>query len=1407
AGYTWGVRPASRAVARLELGAGDAGVIALGMGTGAWLGAWASLGAAGTGTRSQLVAASVLGGQALGYLAGTVAAANVELTPTRSARLATGGLLGAAVTSGIALAARPPREPNPGGFGLTVDAGTLAGFALAAALPQALAFGKDRAGVMAGASLYGAAAGGLFALADPDYDRVGHAGQRHFGGALAGASLGLLGGAVLAPSLSPTPATLRVGLGTTAAATIGSVGLGLWGCRLRDSPATCDVRGRTVRFGEVGAALGVATGLAFADRLPATPAAASNALAGALWGAWHGVLLARLDERASAVTMSGEAMALGATTGAGLYLASGAWHLDAPVGWALVGGTVLGNAYGAGLAYLWPERNGRQRATFTLTAPYALAALGLAAVPLYGTAPQPSGTRLALGLALGAWHGQLLPDVWQPGAADRTARRLGGTTVGGLTGLILSAASEPLVADSDVVEATLAATLGNVLGYGLGELDAAAGPVRQRRYQLDVGLGLALAGAVAGRTTQYDREITGWALALGAVGGWHAAFSQASGMQLQETRALRGALLVGASAGILGGAALGQWYAPSPGDSVEMLVLSGLGNALALGAAHAGARRDDSTRRWMLGTGLGGALAGALVAPHTRYGADDVTLFALATGLGATSGWVATGAWHRWPLPNGERTDIEWRMRRGAALAGASTALVVGAGLTQRWALAPGDAFEVAYAFGAGNALGYGVGGLIDPTQPKLRAQTQLGGAALATLSAALAYDKTTYSSTDFGLAVLALGIGTWHGQLGRTRVPEADAGDDPTLTLGRARYASVLAAGLGSLGAMGLAQVVDYGWGDLGEVALGSIAGNALGLGISLMREPRSGERRVLAQHIAGLGLAGASLVAAPLTHYDTADTATFVLASSLGAALGSWTPALWHERPLAREHSGGALTGASAGAIGAALASQWLGVTPSEGGGIAFGLGTLAAMGDGVARLGFDDERSTTRARIALGSAVGFGVAGGVVSPWLLRLAQEDAALVAVGGAWGAAQAAWLSDLIGPEGTSRRRVASLELGIPVGAAGMGVLLQRLALTRADGAELITGVLLGQVGGYAVARLGDRDARTRALGAELGGLGGTLLGLVLAPHLSYHPAALFYTGVSASVGAVYGAQLATQQRRAEDAGALLGLSLGALASGLAAPTLALAPHDTLESAATAGLAHLFVDRTVHLMGLDPRTRRLSTTFAGLGGFVAGSLLTPSTHYRGGDFGLMALSTGLGAVSGYHAATLLDTEAGTASAAHRDGLALGGSLGMLAGATLAQSLQLQSAVIARAAAGGVIGNVLGWGVGQLAYPQDREATTALGMGVGGLSLAVGGGLFGDRLSLSSGNAGMVGLLAVTGAWHGAWLSRSWNDTDVDDTVRRQLGGGALLGTGAGVLTGAVFSSALAYSAGDVAESA
>lgn len=426
--------------------------------------------------------------------------------------------------------------------------------------------------------------------------------------------------------------------------------------------------------------------------------------------------------------------------------------------------------------------------------------------------------------AMGAWHGAWLSQLSTrefslEGDGGRAALggAVAGAVVAGVGATALATGATLNSADFREVTAGWAAFsgLGAGLGLALGNDDRAAALGVQAGGLVGAGLAAWLSPSLKFG----DGEVSYLALTGGAgaiYGGWAASLTESSRTS---------AALVGASGGVLVGAALGQLYVLESDAVLETAAAT----AIAHGLGHEVA--------WMLGAdraeqSLASLAAGGLVllayprlAVDTEFSGADLAFSATAAGLGAVAGYQLSAA----------VLDLDNEGRGRATALGASVGLVGGLAMAMPVDFDASTVRGTAWGASIGTGVGFALGQL---ALPRDRAEVVaystvglgLGGALFGgTVGQSLALD-----GADAGLVAALGGLGAWHGawssQLFKAEVDFASPGR-------RRAAAGGAAAGLvvGTLAGAWLAADQDYSTWDLTEASLGWSASAAFGAGLGL--------------------------------------------------------------------------------------------------------------------------------------------------------------------------------------------------------------------------------------------------------------------------------------------------------------------------------------------------------------------------------------------------------------------------------------------------------------------------------------------------------------------------------------------------------------------------------------------
>lgn len=852
------------------------------------------------------------------------------------------------------------------------------------------------------------------------------------------------------------------------------------------------------------------------------------------FGGWLPVALHGDDERVGAGVLAGAS--LGALAGAAYAQLTDAHH-EAELG----GFAIAGSGLGAGLAMVLPGVENQGRAALIEAAGAGALAAGLAAAP---STRYDAGdlALIAASTSLGAFHGGLAP----PGFGDGSEGKIGGGMLlgasgGYLTGIALSQLLE--VDPGDVLEAALLSGAASAFGGGLvSSLDGVSGRAAPLAISAAGLAGLGIASWLA-PGTEYTRNDLSLLATLSAAGAVHGGAAPRIWNRSGEPRVLGGALL-GSATGLLAGAALSQGLELEPADQAEAIFYDLAGSAAGAGLSLLiGGFTPGGQLALIQGAGLAALAGGLSLAPSTSFSDRDRGLMAYGTLL---------GAWHGgWLGPLFDEASAG-RRSGGGALLGAGAGFLTSALLSSSMEISGDDQLESGLTWAYGTAIG---GGLMLALDADRRLETgilQLAG--LAGAAGGLYFGgNSDFDDADRLLVATGLALGAWHGSTvpvltGASGAPVED------------RIGGALAgAGLLGLGAHLLGQYTDYELSDVGEIALISTLGNAVGHGVGMMIPRADARLRLGLIDGAGLGAAAAAAYFARDLSFEPDDVLNYGLFATLGATAGAFTPAYWNGPRLGDvpggQAAGGIMAGAGAGLASAAILDRAWTLTGDRREAIAVGAlaGGLTGGGLGLA-LSRDD-------RLAAGLVQGLMLAGGIGVGATADPLSLDLGSMAVGAAY-VGYLTWhevgLSLLL--DGTDRQAAGATLATLGVGALSGIYLVPKLQLKMEQALMLFAGSVWGSwIGGWGGAILedaiGDLDGRrstglvllTTVLGSDIG-LG--VSGLVISGLLDVEPARFAVINLCGLGGMMVGMLAAGfAQEEPLKAGNVLG-SLGGLIAG-----------------------------------------------------------------------------------------------------------------------------------------------------------------------------------------------------------------------------------------------------------------
>lgn len=997
----------------------------------------------------------VLMGAGFGTAAGLVASQFVDLSDRTLLRTVMGGAIGAAAGTGLGR-----MVPGLDVHDRSKISGAFTAVGLALTLPWAENLKLSGRNWAYGAAS-GAVVGGLMSLTPYHYNEGVPPGSQVGSGLLFGSAVGTFAGLAVAQSLDLN--LKQTGLATLATIAATGFGGGL-GLVIPDQDRSLPV--------------GLAQGLGLA-----TFATASGLLAADIWktsgpkkpgggfasflrlsdlaahGALHGALIP-MTWRATGEAVPKEEVFGGLMLGAssGVLLGLGARGLGAPrlspadlAETSLMTTAVYSMAGGLGLAF--EDRRLGMALVHGLGLPAYAAAWYASPHTEYD---RQTPWTLTLGVSSGAWMGTWMAQLL---ANDAGAKQLaGGAVTGAGLGAIVGAAWsqwQPDRQEGEVfIDGIFGGTLGGGLALALGSGQRGSAAWIEGGTALGLGLGVALSPHT--RFDGGDRALVTLSTMLGA---WHGAWTP----ELFESSSARrqgGAAAIGASVGFAAGSVAAQFSDLQDVEVVEMGLITTAADVMGGGLALAlpGLARPGRTAV-LQGAGVAGLVAGAWLAPRTRYVIDDSSLITLTSGFGALVGGLA---------PNLGRADPEGQVRLGAILAGMGGGTLLGVALSQTHRLQLGDQVETLLWGSAGTAMGGGAALLsVDPSR-QLTAALVGGGAALGLAGGLIATPYSDLSAADRGLLGLSTGLGAWHGAWLSSLWGDASA-------QGRAGGA-LLGMGAGWVAGALAAPYVEMTGAEALQGGLIWGAGTGLGAGLGLLL-PKVGPEAT-AGLMQGLGAAGLAtgIIFSDRLKLEGGDLALVPAGALLGAGLGLTLPAFVADGSgQGAPRGAGVLLGASAGLLAAGAVAQF--VEPSFDDVLEASLTSVFAQGLGLG-LGLMIPDSGEKLRFAL--LDGLGAAGLAAGLWLAPKTEYG------------------------EGAGM----TLALGASLG-AGLGMLtpgywngadLGDVPRAQLGGGALV-GASLGLATSVALNQVWQITPTTRnhaALGASLGGLTGGGFGLLL---------------------------------------------------------------------------------------------------------------------------------------------------------------------------------------------------------------------------------------------------------------------------------------------------------------------
>lgn len=964
----------------------------------------------------------------------------------------------------------------------------------------------------------------------------------------------------------------------------------------------------------------------------------------------------------------------------------------------------------------------------------------------------------------------------------------GGTLMGAGIGTAAGIVASQLV---DVSDRSLTTTLvgggavglgGIGLGYLVPDLDVRA---RSRVSGAAIALGLALTYPFSD-SLSLDGADVAYVTAAASLGGLYGAFVPV----YTNDDAAPGSETGG---GLAAGAALGGYTAALLSQQLELTEREvALTTFAAIAATTAGAgmgllvpgTSDRTTVALMQGAGLAtfGTMSALLATDVVRVrakrrdpGSDLVTKVALVSTQGAWQGGLLPFLWSEEP----ESSEIGGGVMVGASLGG------VAGFLLHKLADEPFDGpalVEAMLLSSAGNGLGAGIGLVAEDRRAGAWSMQGLG---LATYGTALLLARhTRYDEGAPATFLASAGALGWLGGWAPLLLEDPERSQ----IFGGALAGSTA----GVLGAVALTQLRSER--DDLELVLGTATGSGIGAGLGLVFDGADRTTVALLEAGGALGLA-AGLFASPYTTYDGGDRALAVYGALAGGALGGFLPGTWRDERTSRDIGGGALFGASLGAVATMTVGQFVTIAPADVGEMAVLTAASGALGGGIAFAADLDARGSAVAMQIAGLG---GVAlGAVVAPYTSYDLANVAQVAATTGV-GALHGGRLSALLDRDDDEARTSGAM-IGASTGLLAGALVSQLAPAAPHELGESIAMMLVADAFGAGLGQLAfadDEGARAAIFGGT--GIAAYTLGLVVSPYTSYSAEDYGLLALGMSLGAWHGAWLPVafaedDAALPEDAllpGAGVGGASGMLAAAIVGQMIDV-PFATqgtgvagwvTGSALGAGLGLLLPDvgrgETIALM-----------EGAGALGFGAALAFADRLHFERGDPVLVTSSALLGATAGLTLpALILDPSEAIEDGPRAGGVLLGAGLGTILGATAAQLVELERDDVLEASVASLAGAATGLGLGLMIPGSDRRGRYALmdGLGIAGLGLGV---WLAPKTELDADAAATMALGGAIGGVVGGFTPVLFNGADIDDVPGEQAGGGVLAGAGIGAATG------------------
>jgi hypothetical protein len=710
----------------------------------------------------------------------------------------------------------------------------------------------------------------------------------------------------------------------------------------------------------------------------------------------------------------------------------------------------------------------------------------------------------------------------------------------------------------------------------------------------------------------------------------------------------------------------------------------------------------------------------------------------------------------------------------------------------------PADGLPLAVATSAA------AGGALFPLLSLMSDLDSPGALILAGSAGAVIGAGTTWGLSRFGYrptlpqAAWYATSSTW-GALAGAVISKQAGFTEPRLRYGSIALGEVVGVGVGAWSAKAL------DWTGPEVVLANSLAagGGLVGLGLDRLRPPDGGSSGIVAAWAVAPWMVGSAAVAHLIE--PTTDDVNLMAVSAVAA---SWTGGLLAsglaETPLlsGRSGQGGLALGAGAGYLLATGAAAFTEVDPSRTWESGFALGAGNLVGRGLEKW----INPSQPERWNLGTAVGgaaFGIGTFIYQPYA-RFGPAAPSMTFTGlataplVAYGAFRAGHGPAADGTPEAALRDGSIQASTILAGTAGL-VTSRFFNPDAADEATAVAFTGLGMSAGLGVARLTfDERGAPDSAGAWLGAVAGFTGGAIFA-----HDARLRAPEVGAGfAGAAYGAlggalaltlhEPTWEGGRRDQAGAAMGLTAGALAGGVLAHALD-ANGRQVAVPVYAGMFGAGIGSGVGLMASaagDTRSMRAGV-LAGTGALMTASmLLEPALRLSQGlgpaSDALFAQGATVGAAWGALAGGLFDAPTGGSDGRLVGGGALAGaSAGAATGLVLSKFVDPKPQSYGFTLLTGTLGGLGGLGASMLATDEPGHADPAGALGGSALGF-VGGAVASHYLTLERPDAYAALVGAPYGAILGSLAAASLSGSATGPS-QRTVGGGALLGTSAGMM--------------------